>query len=93
MTDENKRYVKVAVGGFVVVVLGVMFTSCLCGHLSWVSLLFTGGGSGMVWVGYYRLKDGRLSVRMCLAVAAILCTYTLLQTIHNILWSGHDPLL
>lgn len=76
--------------------LGLLISSIwcsltMCCYLGFMSLPGTLAGAAIAWSSFHRDKD--LSRRAVIAVPVVLTTMLLLVNAHNILWSGHDPLL
>ena len=72
--------------------LNSLLTSCMCGYMSMVSapgnvLAFT-----LASVGFLAGRGGVIS-RIVTAVSFIGVSLLAFQNVHNVLWSGHDPLL
>jgi len=82
----------VAVGGFLAF-LAIWFLICVCGHLPAMALVLTVPGAVIAWVGWVR--SGALAGLPHLLVGGtvIFSSMVFLLNFHNLLWSGHDPLL
>jgi hypothetical protein len=87
------RPLQLAWLGGLLTILGHTFATCICGHISWEGLLGTAPGAGLAWWGFAINSDKRSLPRAGLWVVVTLTSFMLLRNLHNVLWSGHDPLL
>ncbi|MFI5381187.1 MAG: hypothetical protein ACHRHE_17965 [Tepidisphaerales bacterium] len=67
-------------------------TMCMCGHMDFSSLPGNLAAFTLASIAFIRGR-GRIIPRTLACVALILSGIILAQNTHNILWSGHNPLL
>lgn len=87
------RPLQLACLGGLLTVLGHASATCLCGHISREGLLGTAPGALLAWWGFVTNPDKRALPRAGLWVLVTFTSCMLLRNLHNVLWSGHDPLL
>jgi hypothetical protein len=81
----------IAVTGGGIAFFNLAFTSCICGHQDWLSL--PGNLVGLGIVTWSLLRHGGWGHRVLAGLMAVFCLLILAGNAHNILWSGHNPLL
>jgi hypothetical protein len=75
---------------FLLSFLNVNFTTCACGYQSFLSLPGNLIGAGLAATTFVLFKP-RVD-RLIAAATCVPCIALLTLNIHNILWSGHNPL-
>ena len=80
--------------GLVLALLNMSLTMCLCGHYDFISLPGNITSVTLVWIGLSkRDKNQKKSSFLYSTIVTGFITVQLLKNIHNILWTGHNPLL
>lgn len=77
--------------GFLVSLLTHALMGCMCGLLPVEAMFGTLPGAVISWLGFTSLQEPRLAQRIGAIVATVFSTWALLQNVHNVLWSGHNP--
>ena len=93
-TGERRRVpgLHLALAGSPVSIFKYSLFSCIGGLINALGLPGSLVGAGLVWWGFARKGRRRLWAR-AIVVACVVCgTYVLVTNVHNVLWSGHNPL-
>jgi len=80
-----------AAAAFAVSFLNMNLTMCMCGYQDWTSLPGNLLGLALAFWAFYLPSRGLL-VRAVAAFALIVCTLIFVFNVHNLLWSGHEPI-
>jgi hypothetical protein len=88
---------RIAWGGIAVIGLGIalinaFMTMCMCGYLSRSSMPGNAVAFAITGLAFLRCR-GSLPARIAVGIAFICVSLLVFQNIHNVLWSGHNPLL
>ena len=85
------KWAGIAAAGLVVGLFNAATTMCMCGYLGRQSILGNAVAFALASVGFLRFR-GHLLMRIAVSVVFIFVSLLVFQNIHNVLWSGHDPL-
>jgi hypothetical protein len=92
LPDTWFRRVVIALAAGIVTFLNWNLTMCMCGYQSTISLPGNLLGMGLsLWA--FAVTSRLWTARIVAACALIFCVLILAMNIHNVLWSGHEPLL
>jgi hypothetical protein len=99
-TGSDPKRIQVMKTASLYSILGVFISamslstmSCMCGHLPREALIGTGLGCALGTCGFVLNKNPAISPRVMFAGSFILTTVVLLKNLHNVLVSGHNPIL
>jgi hypothetical protein len=89
---------RIAWGGIAVIGLGIalinaLMTMCMCGYLNRSSIPGNAVAFAITGLAFLRCRGGSLPARIAIGIAFIFVSLLVFQNIHNVLWSGHNPLL
>ena len=93
MEPKEGRSRACGVAGLLLAIINPGFTSCLCGHMDWVSLPGNVIAVAFAWGAFLIGKDKRVLTRVLIGLACVLATLGMLENGVDILWLGHNPLL
>ncbi len=82
-----------AVFGLVISYLNMMMTTCMCGHMSRISLPGSVVGAAMAWFAFAAPNRANWPVRVLVMLSAALTMFILIKNLGDVLWWGHEPLL
>lgn len=83
---------RLAIIGFFVSMLAFALAGCMCGHIAAVGLLGTVPGAALSWIDFITATI-KHSVTRVLWFCLLFTSCVLWKNVHNVLWSGHTPLL
>jgi hypothetical protein len=86
-----RSYLAATLVALLIQLVNLALFNCLCGYYGPEALPGGFVAAAIAWWGWY--KDHTLAGRITGALVTIFVSYSLLWIIHNVLWSGHDPLL
>lgn len=78
--------------GLVLSVVAELFLRCMCGHLGIEVLPITFAGALLVWIAIFQRKAPRLFLRFSYWFCAVATSLICFLNLHNVLWSGHNPI-
>jgi hypothetical protein len=76
---------------FVISFLNMNLTGCMCGYQDWISVPGNLVGFALA-IGAFCLASRAFITRVLSAFVLIVCTLIFFLNVHNILWSGHNPI-
>lgn len=92
LSPQGFSTLAIALLGISLTILNAMFTTCTCGHYSWLSIPASLIALWMVWSAFAWPVRVSLFRRLGIAAAVVVATYAFLSMVLDFLWDGHDAL-